>query len=704
MKDNGLSCVAEHINITLVQDIISHILFSVEDKDMAKSQHETLQENTIWSIAPYNCLYAKYQFQYLGELLERYEERFGTDIKDIRAIVFALAQTASLYNDSMFIGTQKFDFLQKVKKTASEKDDFFCKLALNTLAGQDNLPYPDILKQKYRDISKLVFLLMCCSNLTQGILEHRDEIYDALGSSRSFAVAGNERIYIWFGLTAQKALDKQRGKDISFFRAISKLLSENCKDGSGPYHQLIKHGYTQEEISYLNYILSYHGPFILPETLKAEKIACNFLLTHINSEKTHCDAVYEQVKLCLDRYRSLSVKINGKKSAYQAIRPEIDIQNPDTYIFLSKNIFSDSKVFTFDILDCKWDKLYGSVDNRYYLAAFDLQVNSEKEKEVLDKRLAKYYKLTGNDYLDSFQQFDYMRNEVFRKMVQLGYINLIEVFQDNDNEKQKDCPEIFCYFEKFLMYIDTLQAFEFIKYLIDNKGFRKAVIFLSSRSKCAIETGLISNLDNIRQPIPAKIKISREFLTLAQQKEMFSWLEQYIFENKVEYYLSFIASALKDNIVEKLVPFSERRTWFDLLPTETQNSLKEIYLTKDELAYQDRLIQEEAQKEALRKMEEERKEAEELLLHKYYNSYSDIFDFLDLRFRSKDRKLHNFVVKQLLEEIIKRLGTDLNLKEVIAFFKVCQELFQYSQITLKELQEYISKLNIQEEMNYDECA
>jgi len=74
-------------NIELFNSIVTFVMFTT-DKDKNKLLR-FLEENHIWFKAKYkNNVIEKYQFKYLGELLERYEEKIGTNIEDISISIF----------------------------------------------------------------------------------------------------------------------------------------------------------------------------------------------------------------------------------------------------------------------------------------------------------------------------------------------------------------------------------------------------------------------------------------------------------------------------------------------------------------------------------------------------------------------------------------------------------------------------------------
>ena len=114
-------------NIELFNSIVTFVMFTT-DKDKNKLLR-FLEENHIWFKAKYkNNVIEKYQFKYLGELLERYEEKIGTNIEDIRAITLALAYSKELITQQMIIGNQEINFIKNIEKMA--KNDIYLKAAL----------------------------------------------------------------------------------------------------------------------------------------------------------------------------------------------------------------------------------------------------------------------------------------------------------------------------------------------------------------------------------------------------------------------------------------------------------------------------------------------------------------------------------------------------------------------------------------------
>ena len=112
-----LNALKKQINLPLFRGLMGFIIDTIKADG---SQQRILRSRCM---IPFSCangedFQKKYGFLYLGELLERYEERFGMGRPDLRAIALALGYTSDLTPDDMFVGTQRVDFLKKVQKAA----------------------------------------------------------------------------------------------------------------------------------------------------------------------------------------------------------------------------------------------------------------------------------------------------------------------------------------------------------------------------------------------------------------------------------------------------------------------------------------------------------------------------------------------------------------------------------------------------------
>ena len=147
---------SNQINLVLLNDIIAFVLSTSET---TYAQRRTLSKSCIFldDNADSDALQEKYGFLYLGELLERYESRFQMSTQDLRAIALALGYTRDILDDSMFIGSQRVDFMRRLSRQAS--NDPYLTGALYLLQadnGKDAIA-EDQLIYEYSTIEELIF-------------------------------------------------------------------------------------------------------------------------------------------------------------------------------------------------------------------------------------------------------------------------------------------------------------------------------------------------------------------------------------------------------------------------------------------------------------------------------------------------------------------------------------------------------------------
>ena len=96
-------------------DLVVHT--SQEEK--AWEIYRNIVDTQIWQQkAEGQNYFEAYNLRYPGEVLERFEEKLGKDVRIIRALALALGKTRALQSDNMFVGNQRGSFLQMVRRTS----------------------------------------------------------------------------------------------------------------------------------------------------------------------------------------------------------------------------------------------------------------------------------------------------------------------------------------------------------------------------------------------------------------------------------------------------------------------------------------------------------------------------------------------------------------------------------------------------------
>lgn len=117
MKFREFSAYEDQINLTLLNDIIR---FISDTASLTSQQTRALHRRGVLLAhdTSAGALQEKYGFLYLGELLERFEERHGMSLPDLRAIALALGYTTDIVTEDIFVGSQQSDFIQTVRERA----------------------------------------------------------------------------------------------------------------------------------------------------------------------------------------------------------------------------------------------------------------------------------------------------------------------------------------------------------------------------------------------------------------------------------------------------------------------------------------------------------------------------------------------------------------------------------------------------------
>lgn len=88
-------------------DLVVHT--SQEEK--AWEIYRNIVDTQIWQQkAEGQNYFEAYNLRYPGEVLERFEEKLGKDVRIIRALALALGKTRALQSDNMFVGNQLRQF------------------------------------------------------------------------------------------------------------------------------------------------------------------------------------------------------------------------------------------------------------------------------------------------------------------------------------------------------------------------------------------------------------------------------------------------------------------------------------------------------------------------------------------------------------------------------------------------------------------
>ena len=302
------------VNIELCNKLINYII-KISDNDY-RSTLKNISDKCIWFKSLNNVDMQKdFQVKYLGELLERYEEKIGDNINDIRAIALALGFTTEYITTNMIVGNQLVNFITKINTMA--KDDVYLQGALYLYNNKKNEQYKtNLLKNHYLETEDLIFVLSLFDDIEKIYTLLRDQIIELLGKKRTIGVINNIKLYSWFINRFYSIIKKDRKKEAAVLKSLLILPTQLIKSNNSNYSNysiLISNNYKEEEILYLNYGFLYYS--LIPKTVRMgnsiteERIAINLCKTLLDSEYSCEESLYKLIDSILKKYEHLDIKI-----------------------------------------------------------------------------------------------------------------------------------------------------------------------------------------------------------------------------------------------------------------------------------------------------------------------------------------------------------------------------------------------------------
>lgn len=698
---NEINAFSGKINLTLLNDIVE---FVVETAATPYQLQKKLYAQCpfLMSESKNGAFQEKYRFLYLGELLERYEQRFGMPIQDRRAIALALGYTKEIATDDMFVGNQRDVFIQSIRQYVNL--DVYLTGAMYLLAvdeGDREDLEKILLKMQFKSTEDIIFVVSLFPDFKDALSNYKSSILRLFGSERSISTLGNMQCFNWLITRLQPIIKSMRSKECGILRALCALPTAYIKKDNKHYELLSKNGYSPLEIAYANTlaVLSQTADKVLhPNSIATEKIVVELFQQVFDYEKALDTKVYERLDSIFLGYEQFSVRCYGEKKLIDILK-DSRIKNAKTFAWFTKHTHISNRAFSgFDIEDNKWDTLVTDLEAGKYRYLFEENLISADDKARIQNCIDRYNRLTGKDYVQSYYESDGRRQ--FHLLVKFGIIDLWSTFQNSlDKAGAIAKPKMMAHISLYIYGIRTEEAFQFCKRFFSQYGVEdyKAYFEILPHSN-DFASGLMS-----RQYYKDKTYIELEFERSYLEKRpddlkmVLLWMQEYLFKYKTELYLPFICAVLKDTRMADLFSSEIGRKMFDLIagyPHISKNDiadLKQKYWTEAELT---------AEKEATKAAEERAaKEANAIQEQNIRNDYDKIVNgsvesvlkFIG-RYAWGPRSVALRIVAEKLPQILKKKHSKLNSAEICLFIKICTELMGENAITFSEIQQYILQI------------
>lgn len=678
----------KHINIALCNEIITFVLNTSEKANKILSSKVErciwLKKKEMWELKAID------KIKYLGELLERYEEKIGNDIKNIRAISLALGYVEEYITDNMIIGTQLIDFINKVERMA--KNDIYLQGALFLYDSRKYYQYgKELLDRKYTNTEEILFVLSLFEDIEENFCKLREQIIPLLGIKKTISAINNIKVYAWIINRLYDLIKKDRKKDMSILKALIIVPTKQIKENDIAYQTLSENGYQKEEIAYLNYAILYYVN--IPKTVRIgnsiteERIAIEFCKIILDECKEYSQSMYDLLKKMIEEYNRFDIKCEGYGRLKDILEEKIGISNPITFLEFYE-IFN-KEIFRFDILDERWDILVEKMDSEEYKELFDKYIYSNNfDKIKLEKCIKRYNTLTDSSYIDSFYIFQYGRESIFSQLVNKEIISLKEFYETYENQgevQEKSIKHMIEYVKK----IRYRHAFLFLEYILEERKFNiEDIGKLGFELDCLYQRRYAYYDKNL-------IDIKRDFLDNMENQKLFYWLERYVFKVEPKYYLNFLVEILKSSDVIGIISKEQLREIYISLSkvnetVEKDEMLRKEYLTQEELQ---NIIEKEEEEKKQKKMQE-LKEMQEQMKEEFDEIDSKDFETLHelcrkYRWDNEKWKICSEMVRKYLSDNI--INFKLDEKEIIEFMELIETLLDKKTITIEELKEWIIK-------------
>lgn len=685
----------KYINIDLCNDVINFILKTSENSNKISSGK---LQRCIW-IKNKEELKNISNIKYFGELLERYEEKIGKDIRNIRAISLALGYAEEYITDNMIIGTQLVDFINKIEKMAN--DDIYLQGALFLYDNKKFCQYGNqLLSRKYANTEEIIFALSLFEDIETTFYSLKEQLIHLIGKGKTISAINNIKMYAWIINKLYNIIKKDRKKDSALLKALITIPTKQIKENDIAYQTLNKNEYLKEEIAYLNYAILHYVN--IPKTVRIgnsiteERIAIELCKTILNDYKEHNQSMYELIKMMLEKYNRFDIKCEGNERLKDALKNKVSINNPRT--FLEFYDILDRNIFQFDILNSKWDLLAEKMQVNEYRKLFDDFIRfNDFNKEKIENSIEKYNELTKSSYLDTFFIFQYYREDLFQKLVNKDILSLRTFYETYNNKIERQNKDIE-HLKKYVSEVQNKNAFSFLKYILEDKKLNiEETDKFGFDLKCLYQNGSYYRGD--------AICIKKDFLNKEEKCKVFCWLENYIFKVQPNHYMEFLKDLLYSNNVKDVIDNIQLRELYIELSKvdakiEKDSVLREQYLTQEELKNIISKEEKEKEQEIMRKLAETEEKIK-----------SDFENITNKNFKTLEEFCYNYkwgekeewmscskVVKDYLYENIDKF--EVNETEIAKLMDLFLTFIHKKSMSAEEFKQYIIKYLMKGEINY----
>ena len=387
------STFQKDIDLTLYHAFAELVVQTAQDGE-ARILYRQLEARQIWqedqNVSSY---FEAYSLRYPGEVLERFEEKLGTDIRILRALALALGYTRRCQADTMFVGNQRNDFIQKLRRTAGT--DVYLQGALYLLetdAFRRRTRLDELAAREYARTEEALFVLSLFDDPETGYQAMRPQLTRLFGPERTISMARDFGVLEWFIRFYAEEAKRYRGKNDLVLRTLMKLPYMNMKPDSREFSVLHTAGYSMEEITMANSLAVWADR--IPDRLSskgivAEKIAVSCVRMLLNGPDGQPEEIYAYISWLFQVYKKFEVRYEGYQDLWAAIQTGLAPTAPQTILWMNQTIKRQFP-YRFDVFDPRYDILANELSNEEYAELFTVQMLRSRAAIPLRRWLTRY--------------------------------------------------------------------------------------------------------------------------------------------------------------------------------------------------------------------------------------------------------------------------------------------------------------------------
>lgn len=651
-----------------------------------------------------------YGFRYPGEVLERYRERCGDTLENLRALAIALAEEKDWLTDSMFIGGQKATFISLIRSRAEK--DIYLQGALYLLTDRqtEKSRLEKFLKEYSANTSHEFFYLQSLLlGEADGYTADLQQFCFFLDEGRTMKAYGNENIFAWILNHFMQAIKDYRKKDGWVLKALIQLLSSHIKKGSMYWDRLLAAGYSEQEVIFLNMRL----PTITnmkcclhQDSITMERIVAHGCLYILNAEYVEDPLLFEQVMKFLSLYKKFDRNIEGYGGLTRFLENKVSVRNVNLFLYLYKNRQQDiihQSWLQIDLLEDRWNKLPELLTKEEYLDVFEssfFKYGGNCEAAWVEK----YEKMCGESYINRFWNENSKYSVlILKKLIRIEVFDISSyLVQYAEDEKTMDkisldkkWKHMFIHLSGAAKKIDCHGIYSFWETYDRLYGMESLRDFLGKQDIVTDTVGFERwSYYNRNEQFWAGL----DYLSKDEQQKLFFWECDELYLHYPEYYNAFLICFLEKK-GHDLFPKKQCRIWLssvieDLHPDSYQaQQLRNMYYTEKELnEYRNQEKQREEEKENNQRLQwkqeiQEGMDAADRVLSRLeiwgqnFNQYSFSAEYYKVAYSC------------LLEELEKG-NCQVGYKKIDDVIKAMVKIMVYEVINWSEFRDLIMKMEV----------